>query len=79
MRVTENEKEENETNNIEARNTNILEELHEEEEDDDDTPPPVPPKRNINRKSFYDYTDYGALQDQLSLSDDESDCSESNE
>jgi len=40
--------------------------------------PPVPPKRN-NRKSFYDYSDYGALQEQLSLSEEETDFSESKE
>jgi len=38
--------------------------------------PPVPPKRN-GRISFYDYSDYGALQDQLSLSEEETDFSDS--
>jgi len=39
-----------------------------EPEDDGDEPPPVP--KRTNRKSFYDYSDYGQLQEELSLSEE---------
>jgi len=63
---------------IEETNTHVTE----NNETDNDTeeengPPPVPKKPD--RKSFYDYSDYGALQKQLSLSEEETDFSDSND
>jgi len=62
-----------EPENVEERGV-VNEENDVNDLSNDEAPPP--PQRN-NRKSFFNYSDYGALQEQLSLSEEETDFSDS--
>jgi len=43
----------------------------------DEEAPPVPSRNRKGRKSFFNYSDYGALQEKLSFSEEESDFTDS--